>query len=59
MKFSKFMDFILMYLFEVFWLQDISATLYFEDDGVRPDLRRVRRPNMLVSLEAEYKPNYL
>ena len=45
------MDFILMYLFEVFWLQDISATLYFEDDGVRPDLRRVRRPNMLVTLK--------
>ena len=47
------MDFILMYLFEVFWLQDIAAPLHFEDDGVRPDLWRVRRPNMLVSLAAE------
>ena len=38
------------YLFEVLGLQDISPSLYVKYDGVGPDLGRVRRPEMLVSL---------
>ena len=45
-----FVDMITPYLFEVLGLQDISPSLYVKYDGVGPDLGRVRRPEMLVSL---------